>query len=98
MPTSGTAELQTFKAKGSGIKAYHLQIFNNYGQLVYETNKLDSKGEPIDGWDGTFKGSPAQQGVYIWEMTATFINGMEWKGMSYNSSSPKRTGAIHLIR
>jgi PKD repeat protein len=101
MPTSGTTELQKFIAKGSGIKTWHLQIFNNYGQLMWETSKLtDPKGTPVDGdgWDGTFKGTPVQQGVYIWQASATFINGTEWKGMSYNNSLPKRTGTINLIR
>jgi PKD repeat protein len=98
MPSSATTELQTFKAKGSGIKEWHMRIFNNWGQLVFETNKLTSRGEPIDGWDGSFKGAPAPQGVYVWEISATFINGTEWKGMSYNSSAPKRTGSIHLLR
>ena len=101
MPTSGTTELQKFIAKGSGIKTWHLQVYNNYGQLMWETNKLtEPKGTPVfgDGWDGTFRGAPVQQGVYIWQASATFINGTEWKGMSYNNSLPKRTGTINLIR
>ena len=87
-----------FRAKGSGIKTWHLQIFNGYGALIWETTKLDTKGEPVDSWDGTYKGVPAPQGVYVWQAEATFINGTEWKGMSYNSSLPKRVGSIHLIR
>ncbi|HWZ14481.1 MAG TPA: PKD domain-containing protein [Mucilaginibacter sp.] len=98
-PAGISEELRIFKAKGSGIKQWHMQIFNNYSQLVWETTKLDSKGAPIDGWDGTFKGVPAPQGVYIWQVSASFLNGTEWKGNSYNSGSlPKRTGVIHLIR
>ena len=98
IPSSLTQSLKVFMAKGSGIKSWHLQIFNNYGQLVWETTKLDSKGAPIDGWDGTFKGTPAPQGVYIWQATASFINGTEWKGNTYGNSLPKRAGSVHLIR
>ena len=98
MPGSLDHELNVFMAKGSGIKAWHLQIFNNYGQLVWETTKLDAKGAPVDGWDGTFKGLPAPQGVYIWQATATFINGTEWKGNAVKTSLPKRVGSLHLIR
>ncbi|MGZ3761917.1 MAG: PKD domain-containing protein [Mucilaginibacter sp.] len=98
IPSSLTQDLKVFMAKGSGIKSWHLQIFNTYGQLVWETTKLDGKGAPIDGWDGTFKGIPAPQGVYIWQATASFINGTEWKGNSYGNSLPKRTGSVHLIR
>ncbi|WP_342645073.1 PKD domain-containing protein [Mucilaginibacter sp. CSA2-8R] len=97
-PASTNQQLNTFAAKGSGLKEWHMRIFNNYGQLVWETNKLDERGSPVDGWDGTYRGSPVPQGVYIWQIDATFINGNEWKGMSYNSSNPKRTGAIHIIR
>jgi PKD repeat protein len=100
MPNSVTPSLRTFFAKGSGLKTWDLQIFNNYGQLIYETTDLDEKGEPTGQWDGTFKGSPVPQGVYVWQATGTFINGNEWKGMSYNAdgSAPKRTGVIHLLR
>ena len=97
-PNGGTVELKVFMAKGSGIAKWHLQIFNNYAQLVWETSKLDSRGAPVDGWDGTFKGVAAPQGVYVWQASATFINGTEWKGNIYNNSLPKRTGVIHLIR
>lgn len=97
-PASINSELRTFIAKGSGLREWHMRIFNNYGQLVWETTKLDARGEPVDGWDGTFQGSQVPQGVYVWQVEASFINGNEWKGMSYNGSSPKRTGVIHLIR
>jgi PKD repeat protein len=97
-PDGATTELRTFMAKGSGIKTWHMQVFNNYAQLVWETTKLDDKGAPVDGWDGTFKGSAAPQGVYIWQVSATFINGTDWKGNVINNSLPKRTGVINLIR
>lgn len=98
MPNSGSSDLKTFYAKGSGIKEWHLQIFNNYGQLIWETTKLSPKGEPVESWDGTFKGTAMPQGVYVWQASATFINGMQWKGMSYNGSAPQRKGVIHLLR
>ncbi|WP_374950456.1 PKD domain-containing protein [Mucilaginibacter sp.] len=97
-PDGLSGELRSFTVKGSGIAKWTLQIYNNWGQLVWQTYKLSPKGEPVESWDGTFKGSPAPQGVYVWQASATFINGTEWKGMTYNSSVPKRTGAIHLIR
>ena len=97
-PDGGTLELKTFMAKGSGIREWHLQIFNNYSQLVWETSKLDDKGAPVEGWDGTFNGAPMPQGVYVWQASATFINGTVWKGNVLNNSLPKRVGTIHLIR
>jgi hypothetical protein len=98
IPGSSNPELKMYKAKGTGMKEWHMQIFNNFGEMVWESTKLDNNGAPSEGWDGTFKGIPVQQGVYVWQITATFINGDEWKGMSYNHSLPRRVGAIHLIR
>jgi PKD repeat protein len=98
MPSSLKQELQSFTVKGSGLAQWDMRIFNNWGQLVFETTKLGSKGEPLEFWDGKFKGQNAQQGVYAWEISATFINGTDWKGMSYNGSSPKKAGTLTLIR
>ncbi|WP_461452536.1 PKD domain-containing protein [Mucilaginibacter sp.] len=98
MPTGRVADLQIFMAKGSGIKTWVLQIYNHYGQLLWETTKLDSKGVPVEGWDGTFRGVLMPQGAYLWQASATFINGSQWTGMSYNGSLPKRTGTVNLIR
>lgn len=97
-PDGPTVELRTFMAKGSGIKEWKMQVFNNYSQLIWETTKLDEKGAPVEGWDGTFNGKPMPQGVYIWQISATFINGTEWKGNVIENSLPKRVGTIHLIR
>jgi hypothetical protein len=98
IPASSDKNLSTFIAKGFGMKTWHMQIFNNFGQLVWETTKLDNNGSPVDGWDGTYKGRIVEQGVYIWQISATLLNGEEWKGMSYHNSSPSKTGAIHLLR
>jgi PKD repeat protein len=98
IPTSLTEELRSFTVKGSGIKQWTMRVFNNWGQVVFQTTKLSSKGEPVEFWDGKFKGQDAQQGVYAWEITATFINGTEWKGMSYKTGTPKKAGTLNLIR
>jgi hypothetical protein len=98
IPASADSRLNTFKAQGFGLKTWRMQIFNNFGQLVWETTKLDNNGSPVDGWDGTYKGQIVEQGVYIWQITATLLNGEDWKGMSFGNSAPSKTGAIHLIR
>jgi PKD repeat protein len=97
MPASATSELREFKAKGSGIDSWTMSIFDKWGQLLWKTDKLD-EGKPVEGWDGTFKSVPVPQGVYYWKIDVQMTNGTPWKGMSFNGSSPKRTGAINLIR
>lgn len=46
------------------IQNYKFQIFNRWGQLIFETNDLD------EGWDGSLNNSrnEKQQGVYIWRL------------------------------
>ncbi|RYE21899.1 MAG: PKD domain-containing protein [Sphingobacteriales bacterium] len=98
MPGSNKPELRTFTAKGRGIKEWKMSIFNKFGQVLWETTKLDASNGPLEGWDGTFNGQPQPQGTYYWKAEVTFINGTEWKGVSLNSSAPKQTGVIYLIR
>lgn len=97
IPGSTQPELRRFSAKGSGIQTWRFSIFNKWGQILWETTNLE-EGRPGEGWDGTFKGEPMPQGVYYWKIDVQMVNGSEWKGMTYDNSAPKRTGAIHLIR
>lgn len=97
VPGNTQPELREFRAKGSGIATWRFSIFNKWGQLLWETTKLE-EGRPVEGWDGTFKGQQLPQGVYYWKVDVQMVNGSEWKGMTYDSAAPKRTGPIHLIR
>ncbi len=45
------------------IAEYRLEIFNRWGELIFESHDLDKK------WDGTFDGTMVQQGVYNWKIT-----------------------------
>jgi len=98
MPTSRFSEVVTFKAKGSGIKRWRMRVFNKWGQVIWESTKLTERGEPAEGWDGMMNGAPAPQGVYVWQIEATYLNGNDWEGMRYKGSAPSRTGVIHLIQ
>ena len=42
------------------IGDYHLYVFNRWGQLLYDTDKI------YQGWDGTYQGQDCQMGVYVW--------------------------------
>jgi len=97
MPASAKNEIKVFKAKGRGIKEWQMSIFNKWGQQLWATTKLDD-GAPLEGWDGTYNGQEQPQGVYYWKVDIKFINGSDWKGMTYDSSPPKKTGVIYLIR
>jgi len=73
-------------------------VYNNFGEMVWQSNKLNAQGQPTEGWDGTINGHLAQQGVYVWQASAVFMNGLEWRGMTYNGSAPQRSGTVNLIR
>ena len=66
---NGDGKNETFNAQGTGIKKYSLQVFNRWGQKVFETTDLNT------GWNGTFRGEDSQTGTYAWKISATNING-----------------------
>lgn len=49
------------------------RIYNRWGTLVFETT------DPTQGWDGTYKDQPAQQGVYVWVAEGFCISGKKLK-------------------
>jgi len=48
-----------FNFESRYIMAVRMQIFNRWGELVYQTTEIDK------GWDGTINGKPAPLGTYI---------------------------------
>lgn len=49
-----------FLVQGVFVKQFELQIYNRWGELVFETQNMQ---EP---WDGTFNGKPAPADVYVY--------------------------------
>lgn len=54
-----------------GIVGYQLQIFNKWGELLFESDDVNV------GWDGYYKGELCKQDVYAWKVEARFSNGKE---------------------
>ena len=59
----------------NGIKAgtYKLQIFNRYGEKIFEST------DPEIGWDGYYRGDLCAQDVYVWKCNCIFENGKIYK-------------------
>ncbi len=76
-PDHSDPEVRIFKPKGINIKDFELKIYDQWGDLLWQTNEVDSfTGMPTEGWDGNLKdGSPAPQGIYIYSAKARFNNG-----------------------
>jgi gliding motility-associated-like protein len=51
-----------FNQTGNPILDYRLEIFNRWGQKVFETDDVKK------GWDGTFMGLPCIESVYIYKL------------------------------
>jgi gliding motility-associated-like protein len=49
--------------------AYSFQIYNRWGQLIFETN------DPEEGWNGKYNGNTVEQGVYIYHLTYVDVYG-----------------------
>ncbi len=62
-----------------GVESYHLVIMNRWGEQLFETSSFDAS------WDGSFKGKPCKEDVYIWLLEAkakSSVNGLPEKKLS----------------
>ena len=83
-PNSANPENQHFLLATDGVETegYHLQIFNRWGQLIFEC-KNEHKA-----WDGQMKNhQPAPAGTYIW-----VLNYVDFLGMKH-----RQNGAVSLV-
>jgi len=71
-----------FKPKYRDVDNFHMQIFNRWGQLIFETYDID------EGWNGLYKGQLAPQAVYVYKVNGRYMNGVEFR----------RTRTVLLIR
>jgi gliding motility-associated-like protein len=78
----GPAPNRVFKPQVIGVSQYHLQIFNRWGELLYETEDY------TESWDGTYRGVIQPEGVYVYLIRAR----------SFNMKKYKYSGTITLLR
>ena len=53
---------EVFKVVANSISSFNMQIFNRWGELLFETTDIN------DGWDGNFKSREAPEGVYVYSV------------------------------
>lgn len=94
-------EVAIFKPKGTNLKSYNIQIFDRWGNQLWSSNKIDSKGSPAEAWDGKLHGEILKQDVYVWKISAQFNDGEVWEGKNAgnNENMPQmKSGTVTLIR
>jgi gliding motility-associated-like protein len=80
-PLSGDVN-SVLKVKGFGIGKMKLEIWNRWGQKVFET------ADQEQGWNGTYQGVVQPMDVYMYTLSVEFFDG----------SKLSRKGDITLIR
>lgn len=53
-----------------------LRVYDRWGALVFEGRDLDL-GELSQGWDGSFRGDPVNNGVFTWYALVRFVDEVE---------------------
>lgn len=63
------------------LQGVTLSLYNRWGEQVYTSH------DPYKGWDGFYKGIPAQMGTYVYLLE-----------YSLDGNPYKQTGNFHLLR
>lgn len=58
-----------FSVKGEAIQSFTLEIYNRWGQLIFQTRDVTAS------WDGTYKGQVVPMGAYVYKLNASSITG-----------------------
>jgi hypothetical protein len=89
-----------FAPKGHSLQSYELKIYDSWGNLVYQTTALDSKGIPSEPWNGRLFNSGEQlpMGVYVWTVEAYYNDGTRWPGQEDKFGQTRRYGTVTLLR
>ncbi|MCQ2283629.1 MAG: gliding motility-associated C-terminal domain-containing protein [Bacteroidales bacterium] len=73
---NGDSKNDVLYVRSSIVDNLYFVIYSRWGQKIFETTSMEN------GWDGTFKGKPCQNGVYDYYLKATCLDGqvLETKG------------------
>lgn len=72
----GNNDVLQIYTRAEDIYFLDFKIFNRWGEKVFETNNVN------EGWDGTYKGEPSANGVYVYVAKIVFADGTknDYKG------------------
>jgi gliding motility-associated-like protein len=71
-----------FVPVSGGLKTYRMRIYSRWGEKLWEGE------DPLQGWDGSYKGQAQPEGVYVW-----VVDYSDFRGRTYQTK-----GTLHLLR
>lgn len=80
---NGDGRNEKFYVYSHVLDEFEFYIYNRWGNLIFETTNLS------EGWDGTFKGNPQQEDVYVYKLRYVLRYTGRWR---------EKVGTINLIR
>lgn len=72
--------------QGRGVSDVEVLVFNRWGELIWTGNGIG------DFWDGTYKGKPVMQDVYVYKLTYSYLN------VNESLKTKSRVGQFAVIR
>lgn len=69
---SGMIENERFWVTANSFTSFSIKIYTRWGETVYTSNNIK------EGWDGNYKGIPAQQDVYVYLVNFTGQDGKDY--------------------
>ena len=78
---NGDGVNELFTIGGSEVTAFRLYVFNRWGEMIF------SSEDQAEGWDGSSKGQPVQEGFYNFLLN-----------YSIGNAERSKTGSIYLYR
>ena len=64
---NGDGVNDVFRTLNKNIQKFNLEVFNRWGERVFQTS------DPLEGWDGVFKGIEQELGTYVWKCDYVFM-------------------------
>ena len=100
-PGNPNPDVASFKAVGMNLSSFKIEVYDSWGNLLWESTALDEFGRPSESWNGEFRNEALPSGVYVWKASAIFTDGSLWEGkdMGNNAGGTGKThGTVTLIR
>jgi PKD repeat protein len=96
-PRVGIGSVRQFKPIGVALETYRVEVFSQWGELLWSSELLDDDGVPMEGWDGMYRGELMPQGAYVWKVSAIFKDGSNWEGMEDSNGTVRKIGSVTLL-